>query len=118
MSLEGYRFKQTDMTADTTYTVYQREETFNSQFAASGDAVRRPGFDGQWVVAILLPAVTTPLRFERAEMAGRTVNVYAQTCTGTDCSNTPSILATVPKAGNARSVRFFINGERKHEVQL
>jgi hypothetical protein len=116
--LQDYRYAMNSLPTDTVYSIYKSEETFNSQFAASSAAVRRPGFDGQWVVAIVLPTETaTPLRFERAEVVGKTVNVYAQTCTDAACRNSPAILATIPKVGSALAVRFFINGEQKKAVE-
>lgn len=119
VSLTGYRYTAQPLTADTTYRIYQRQEDFDRQFSASGEVTRQPGFSGQWVVAILLketPAL--PLRFERAELNGSAINVYAQPCTGTECDNNPVILATIPRSGSARHVRFFVNGERKREVAL
>jgi len=108
--------------ADTSYTVYRSEALFNAAFQP-GTASRRPDFNGQTAVAIVLPATPSAmaLRFDRAEIVGNTMHVYAQSCTaGSDagCIATPGILATTPRSGNVKSVNFWVNGISRRIVDL
>jgi hypothetical protein len=71
------------------------------------------------VVAILFKnVVTAPLQFEKAEVAGSIMNVYAVTCTVQTCGSSQAVLATTPKVGSIKSVQFIINGEKKALVSL
>lgn len=118
LPLTGFRYLPENMITDTIYKVYQREEVFSNQFTAL-EGAKHPAFDGQWVVAVLLPAAaTSSLRFEKAEVVGNTVNVYAQTCTTANCNSDQAVLATIPRVSNARRIQFFINGQSKNAVEL
>ena len=117
--LGAYSFQGDDLVMDTVYRIIQNEDLFNAGFSAANASARRPGFDGQMVVAIIMKtAPATPLRFTGADVSGNVVNVYAQPCTGDDCENSRAVLATIPKVGNARTVQFFVNGERKASLSL
>jgi hypothetical protein len=118
LPLESYNYTGESLTADTMYRVIRSEDVFTANFNAADAAARKPGFSGQTVVAILMKAAATPLKFTRAEVAGRIINVYAQTCSGADCPSRSAVLATIPKVGSARAVQFFINGESKARLDL
>lgn len=116
LPLDGYEFTAGNPVTDTAYRVIRSEADFDASFRAAASA-RRPAFHGQTVVAIVLKtAPSTPLHFSRAEKEGRMINVYAQTCT--ECSSSRAVMATIPTVGDARSVRFFINGENKAVLGL
>jgi hypothetical protein len=104
---------------DTTYQVIQDAPTFRASFTASSTA-RQPNFDGQMVVVVLTKQLPLQaFRFTRAEVAGKTINVYAQNCqrdTDSSCEKNTVVMAAIPKVGNARSVRFFVNNEPREVV--
>ena len=111
LPLEGYQPAPTVLTTDTSYRVFRSEEAFNRNFAATAQGTRRPAFEGQAVVAILLKAApAVPLRFERAEVVGTAIHVFAQACTQPDCIAGQAVLATIPNVGRAREVQFFVDG--------
>ena len=119
--LENYVSRQAPP-ADTTYAIYRTEVAFDLAFAP-GTASRRPDFSGQTTVAIVLPAVPAgnALRYDRAEIEGATMHVYAQSCTlGTDagCLASPNLLATTPRSGNVKRVTFWVNGISRRTVEL
>jgi hypothetical protein len=119
LPLDNYEYRQER--TDTVYSIVQTDAEFNQKFRSAGGPVRTPAFTGQVVVAILLKDGSSPLRLEKAEVVGNTVHVYAQTCPKPDCDKMPTPLtcmATIPKVGNAKTVLFFVNGERKSTVEL
>ena len=119
LPLDSYNLAATTLSADTTYRVIRSEEEFRATATPSDAAARQPAFSGQMVVAILFKnAVTSPLRFDRAELTGSTMNVYASTCTGQNCGSSQAVLATTPRVGSVKRVQFIINGENKTLVNL
>lgn len=119
--LENYTSRQAPP-ADTSYMVYRTETAFDAAFQP-GTASRRPDFSGQTTVALVLPATPsgTALRWDRAEVEGNTMHVYAQSCTlGTDagCLASPNLLATTPRSGNVKRVAFWVNGISRRVVEL
>lgn len=117
LPLDGYEYSASTLATDTVYRIIRNEADFDAAFRAASASVRRPAFQGQTVVAFLLKtAPSMPLQFSRAEKQGKVVNVYAQTCSG--CSGGRAVLATIPNVGDARSVRFFVNGELKTNLDL
>lgn len=119
LPLDSYTLAATALPADTTYRVIRSEEEFRANATPSDAAARQPSFSGQMVVAILFKnAVASPLRFNKAEVAGGTMNVYASTCTGQNCGNSQVLLATTPKVGTVKRVQFIVNGENKALVNL
>ena len=116
LPLGGYQLTAAPVQSDTSYQVVRSDEALRARFTPTAGA-RMPGFNGQMVVAIIFKnPVTTPLQFERAEVRGNTIHVYAVTCTGANCSQDQALLATIPKVGNAAAVQFLINGENKQRV--
>lgn len=117
LPLDAYEYSGSILAADTVYRIIRNDADFDATFKAVSASVRRPAFNGQTVVSILLKtAPSVPLQFSRAENQGKVVNVYAQTCSG--CSNSRAVLATIPNVGDARSIRFFVNGELKTSLNL
>lgn len=119
LPLDGYsyNYSNSEREADTLFRVIRDEALFNNSFHTSNSTARRPAFSGQTVVAIVMkstPAI--PLRFSRAEVVGKEVNVYTQPCTA--CGNSKVLAATIPNVGNAHTIRFFINGENKASLRL
>jgi hypothetical protein len=114
-----YSARNLSLKSDTTYQVIQDTLTFRASFTAAARA-RKPNFDGQVVVAILTKQLPSQaFRFTRAEVAGKTINVYAQNCqrdTDSTCEKNSIVLAAIPKVGNARSVHFFVNNEPREVV--
>ncbi|GAA4737324.1 hypothetical protein GCM10023229_15080 [Flavisolibacter ginsenosidimutans] len=114
-----YSAQNVSVKADTTYQVIQDATTFHASFAASSTA-RKPNFDGQMVVTILTKQLPSQaFRFTRAEVAGKTVNVYAQSCqrdADSTCEKSSVVMAAIPKVGSARSVQFFVNNQPKELV--
>ena len=106
-------------TTDTTFSVYKASADFSGDFSPAAAETRRPDFNGQMVVAMVVRnAAQTALQFDRAEVVGKTINVYAQTCRSQDCPAGPALVATIPKVSEATTVRFFINGESRSEVRF
>lgn len=123
VSLHHYNLKTGSNVTDTVYRVIQNEDAFNSVLEGATPEVKRPDFNGQMVVAILLKPSTeqTPLLFEKAETVRSTMNVYAQTCSPgmqEGCTSANAIVATTPKVGSVKRVEFFINGASKRIVNL
>ena len=119
LPLDGYSYNYsgTESVTDTVFRVIQDEAGFNASFQTNYSTVRRPAFNGQTVVAIVMKSMpATPLHFSRAEVVGKAINVYAQPCT--TCNRSNVVAATIPNVGNAQTVRFFINGERKASLKL
>ncbi|HEY1021441.1 MAG TPA: hypothetical protein VGE06_03980 [Flavisolibacter sp.] len=117
LPLDAYEYSGSILATDTVYRIIRNDADFDAAFQASSASVRRPAFYGQTVVAILLKTTpSVPLQFSRAEKQGKVVNVYAQTCSG--CSSSRVVLATIPNVGDARSVRFFVNGEPRTTLGL
>ena len=117
LPLDAYNYSGSNLEADTVFRVFRNETVFNATFAATNTAARRPAFQGQTVVAIIMKsAPVTPLHFSRAEVAGKVINIYAQPCTG--CSSSRVVMATIPNVNDARSVQFFINEESKARLEL
>lgn len=107
--------------SDTTYHVIQNEETFSANFRASSADAKKPGFNGQMVVALLTPQPSL-LQFDRADHSGPRINIYLRTCTPASslpaCNSSNFFLATIPKVGDARSVQFYIDNTSKRIVDL
>jgi hypothetical protein len=117
--LQNYSPAPGHFTTDTTFSVYKTSADFSGDFSPAAAEARHPDFNGQMVMAIVVRSAAQPaLQFDRAEVAGKTINVYAQTCGSQKCPAGPALLATIPRVGDARAVRFFINGENRREVQL
>lgn len=118
LPLNDYQLTSAPLQSDTSYQVIRSDEAFRGRFSSTA-AARVPDFNGQMVVAIVFKnPVTTPLQFEKAEVTGSTINVYAVTCTKANCSQGQALLATIPKVGNAATVQFVINGVNKQRVTL
>ena len=117
--LAQYSLNRDRPVTDTTYKVVTTEGEFNNFFSAPAGSAR-PSFNGQTAIAIMLKEAST-LRFGKAEFIGPTINVYAESCnpgTAPDCRQGTLFLATIPKAGNAKRVQFFINGSSRHTISL
>lgn len=55
----------------------------------------------------------------RAEVAGKTVNVYAQNCqrdADSTCEKSAVVMAAIPKVGSARRIQFFVNNQPREIV--
>jgi len=116
MPLAEYKVAATQLTADTAYRVLRSNEDFNATFAPSISNARRPDFNSQIVVALLLKEANTGLQFSKAEIVEKTVNIYVESCTSsTDegCMKGSVVMATIPKAGNVNKVAFYINGSSR-----
>jgi hypothetical protein len=119
LPLGQYNYSTVSSPADTLYKVIRTAEEFRASFAQTTAEARQPDFSGQMVIAIIVnEAAGNPLQFEKAETVGTTVNVYARSCEGPDCNRGQAVLATIPRVGNARNVRFFVNGESRGQVYL
>ncbi len=119
MPLEGYRYRYApgESEPDTLFRVVREEASFNASFEASNATVRRPGFNGQTVIAIVMKSVpATALHFSRAEIVGKEINVYAQPCA--TCTRSNVVAATIPNVGNAQTVRFFVDGVSRASLEL
>lgn len=116
--LEEYRPTSASMQEDTAFMVFKNEQAFNTSFSSTSASARQPGFNGQMVVTIVFKnAAVTPLRFEKAEVSGNTINVYTVSCEA-GCKSGQALLATIPKVGNASGLQYFVNGEKKKYVAL
>lgn len=118
MPLEHYVPLHGALTADTTYKVIQNDAAFHQAFGlAAGETPRNPSFNTQMVVAILFrDGFGRSLLFERAEFNGPVINIHARSCTGGQGCGIP--VATIPKVGSAKTVRFFIDGNNTGRVDL
>lgn len=117
LPLLHYSLSNAQLLNDTTYRVSRTSEEFSADFASSISNSRRPDFSSQMVVAVLLKdANRAGLHFDKAEIVGRTINIYMQSCTSPNeptCMTGSLVMATIPKVGNANKVAFFVNGNSR-----
>jgi len=122
MPLTQYTLKSFDQVTDTTWMAFTNQTEFDAVFNATGPGAKRPDFNAQTVVALILKnAPASPLTFEKLEVAGNTLNVYAATCltpTQTNCIQNQVIMAATAKSGNVKRVQFFMNGVNKRTIGL
>ena len=121
--LSNFTLRNENFPSDTVYKVFRSEEQFDAVFAPASPETKKPSFNGQTAFAILFKQASgnNPLRFEKVEISGSTMNVYAVTETpaaGTDGSSGKIRLAATAKSDNVKKVQFFINGESRNQVIL
>jgi hypothetical protein len=117
--LHSYTLKQPPA-SDTVFKVINSKDVFDANYALTATATNAivPDFNGQTVVAIILPALSA-VQFDHAEIDGNTMNVYAISCApGNQNCVTNLALATTPKSGNVKTVQFIINGVSRFYVDL
>ncbi|HUC80787.1 MAG TPA: hypothetical protein VMR70_07715 [Flavisolibacter sp.] len=103
---------------DTVYRVVRNDADFDALVRATSANAKRPGFDGQMVVALFTEAPSS-LQFVQAGFMGKNVQVYLASCNAAQpCSTGKVFLATIPKVGSAKRIQFFINNETKATVEL
>lgn len=103
---------------DTAYRVVPNDTDFDALVRATSANAKRPGFDGQMVVALFTEAPSS-LQFVQAGFMGKNVQVYLASCNAAQpCSTSKVFLATIPKVGSAKRVQFFINNETKATIDL
>jgi hypothetical protein len=122
MPLAQYNLKSFDQVTDTTWMAFTNQAQFDAVFNSMAPDAKKPDFNAQTVVAMILKnAPSTPMAFEKMEIAGNTLNVYAATCltpTQTNCTQNQVIMAATAKSGNVKRVQFFMNGVSKRTIGL
>ena len=121
--LTGFSLRNENLPADTLYKVFRSDEQFDVHFLAATADVKRPDFRGQTAFAILFRQAPekNPLVFEKVEIKGSTMMVYAAACapsTGQQCPGGKTMLGATAKSNQVKKVQFFINGESKTQVEL
>ena len=115
--LHQFKANEASLNADTLYKVTRNAEEFDASFTSLVGTNTRPDFHAQMAVAMLLKNATTAgLQFEKAEVEGSTVNIYLRSCAGTateNCLKGNALIATIPKVGSAKKVRFFVNNSTR-----
>ena len=122
MPLTQFTLKSFDQVTDTTWMAFTNQVQFDAVFNSTAPDAKRPDFNAQTVVAMILKsAPSTPMTFEKMEIAGNSLNVYAATCltpTQTNCTQNQVIMAATAKSGNVKRVQFFMNGVAKRTIGL
>jgi hypothetical protein len=116
--LSQYSLAAGQTVTDTTYKVFTNEADFNATIVSSGMDIRRPDFNGQTAIAILLP-FSSAMQFDSAEVVNRSIYVYAWSCTpasSPNCTTGSLFVASVPKVGSATKIQFFINGISRRTI--
>ncbi len=121
VNLDHYAVKENaDLPYAFNYLVITNQVDFDNTFGitASGAInINYPGFKGQAVVAcITRPSNSTMhIRFDKAEVAGKGLNVYCTALSGEEKLKQAApvaALATVPKVLSVKRIVFFTNGEK------
>jgi hypothetical protein len=118
--LQGYSAVGNKTVQDTTYMAIQNENDFANAFSSSTAGVKKPDFNSQIVVALLLKSPAS-MRFQGADYIGSQINIRLQSCnapTLPDCNTSSLFLATIPKVGNGKRVQFIIDSTARGNVNL
>ena len=105
---------------DTMFQVYRNDAEFASAFTASSASTKKPDFNGQMAIAVITKAASS-IFFDKAEVAGNTVNLYLQSCTPSvqsPCQPGNLFLATIPKVGSAKNIAFYVDSVIKYTFRL
>jgi hypothetical protein len=121
VNLENFFAKSAiDLPYNYNYMVITNQSDFDATFGISKSGninIHYPGFSGQTVVACVAQPTKNQviMHFEKAEIAGKEINVYCSTIERkAELENTtiPVAIATVPKVLNVTKVNFYTNGEK------
>ncbi|TKK69927.1 hypothetical protein FC093_07580 [Ilyomonas limi] len=121
VNLQNYAAKSAiDLPYTYNYMVITNQQDFDNTFgiAKSGNInITYPGFAGQTVIACVAQPTTNnvTIHFDKAEVAGKELNVYCTTTEGSEHLKNaiiPVAVATVPKVMDVKKVVFYTNGEK------
>lgn len=118
--LQGYSTVGNKSVQDTTYMAIQNEIDFANAFSPMTASVKKPDFNGQIVVALLLKSPAS-MRFQGADFIGSQINIRIQSCKAPalpDCNTSSLFLATIPKVGSSKRVQFIIDSTASGNVTL
>ncbi len=105
--------------------VIRDNTTFNNLFysdAAAGEKTITPDFNGQMVVALFIRGEGSEeqtIRFHKADINGRFVNLYSSTENGqTVGNNLLHAVATIPKSADVRTANFYLDGKLVKTISI
>ena len=125
--LDNYFVKNNvTLTDDTTYEAITSNVTFENNFGVAktmDNKIITPDFNGQTVVAVILKPTNknVSVKLLKATLAGKDLNIYYSISNnGADLTytQTPTAIATVPRALDAKNVNFFSQDVKVKTIPL
>ncbi|MBN9298724.1 MAG: hypothetical protein J0I41_17080 [Filimonas sp.] len=125
--LDNYFIKNTSqLIEDVNYIAIRSPDVFYNTFGVAKtmtNEVRTPNFSGQFVVAVAMKPTNkdVTIRFSKAELSGRQMNVYYTVTENPSLlsyKQTPLAVATIPKGESTKEIVFYFKESKIAAVSL